>query len=437
MIEPVDFAEVYIWDVRVGVVAYDRKSGLASFEYDSNWIGYDIELFPIHMPLSRETYSFPALPRETYKGLPAGLADTLPDDFGNAIIDTWLSRQGRDKASFSPVERLLYTGNRGMGALEYRDAINLNNGGPQELQLDSLVKVAQEILDSRGELTVDLAGDEEQAIKDLFQVGVSAGGARPKAVIAINEDRTSVLSGQADAPEGYEHYLIKFDGVTEKNQDKETYGDPQGFGRSEYAYFLMARDAGITISDCELLKTGDLAHFMTKRFDRVNGGKLHYQSYCAMGHVDFRQKGAHSYEGLLGTMRELGLTRDEQIELFRRSVFNIVARNQDDHTKNFGFLQGGDGVWALAPAFDVAYSYNPKGDWTKYHQMSVNGKVGDFTRADLLSVCDKITNFKEKEANDIINRVVEIVSQWDSYAERAGVFDWYKKQIASNLRLGI
>jgi serine/threonine-protein kinase HipA len=431
-----DLAEVKIWGERVGAISFDRSTGFGTFEYDRAWFNYGLELFPMHMPLSEEQFTFTDVSRQTYKGIPPGLADTLPDDFGNAVINAWLAREGRDPDTFSPVERLLYTGSRGMGALEYSPAIGQVNAPSGELQLNSLVDVAQQILDKREAFDVGLHDDNEGAIKALFQIGTSAGGARPKAVIAINEDRSSVLSGQVDTPAGYEHYLIKFDGISQKNIDQETYGDPQGFGRMEYAYFNMARDAGITIMDCELLEKDGLSHFMTRRFDRIEGEKMHYQSLCAMAHADYKVPGAYSYEGMLGVMRNLRLSRTEQIELYRRMVFNVVARNQDDHTKNFGFIMGKDGEWALAPAFDIAYSYKKGSPWVNDHQMTINGLRNDFKRSDLLSVGSAITRFK-KESEKIIDEVTEVVSEWAAYADDAGVFPSLKTEITGNLRIGI
>lgn len=434
--ETKDLAEVRIWGRRVGALVFDRDTGIGSFEYDKAWLRQGVELFPIHMPLSEEIYSFNNLSKETYKGLPPGLVDTLPDDFGNAVINAWLASQGRDTASFSPVERLLYTGSRGMGALEFAPAIAAKTTANGELEINILVQLAQKIINEREAFTLDMGQVKNKNLEALFQIGTSAGGARAKAVIAINGNRTSVLSGQVEAPPGYEHYIIKFDGVDEKNTGKETFEDAKGYGRMEYAYYQMACDAGITIMPSELLERDGLAHFMTKRFDRDGELKLHYQSLCAMVHADYKVPGGYSYEELLQTMRVLKLSRLDAIELYRRMVFNVVARNQDDHSKNFGFMINKEGEWALAPAFDIAYSYKKDSIWVNDHQLTINAKRNNFNREDLLSVGRSISRIG-KEANLIIDNVIDVVSEWPSYARDVGVFDELQKEIYSELRLNI
>jgi serine/threonine-protein kinase HipA len=431
-----DNAEVKIWNQSVGALSFDRNTGLGSFQYRDSWLATEIELFPLQMPLSKEVYAFPSLPNKTFRGLPAGLADTLPDDFGNAVINAWLASQGRDTTQFSPVERLLYTGKRGMGALEYSPAVQVGSSKTVELDVNEMVQFAQKIVSEHESFAMDIASKKNRNLEALFQIGTSAGGARPKAVIAVNAARTSVLSGQIDVPEGYEHYLIKFDGVDEHSAGKETFDDPKGFGRMEYAYFKMARDAGINIMHCELLERGGLAHFMTKRFDRIGRKKLHYQSLCAMDHADYRQPGLYSYEELLQTMRRLRLPRTDAVELYRRMVFNVVARNQDDHTKNFGFMITEDGDWSLAPAFDIAYSYKQDSQWINSHNLSINGKRDDFTRADLLAVGKGISNFYT-DAELIINEVTSVVARWEEYASEAEVFPKLQKLIAGNIRLNL
>jgi serine/threonine-protein kinase HipA len=434
--EPHDNAEVRIWNQSVGALSFDRKTGLGSFEYRDSWITTGIDLFPLQMPLSKEIYTFPYLPVDTYKGLPAGLADTLPDDFGNAVINAWLASQGRDTTQFSPVERLLYTGNRGMGALEYSPATQVSPGKAIELEVNEMVQFAQKIISERESFAMDINHQKNKNLEALFQIGTSAGGARPKAVIAVNADRTSVLSGQIDVPEGYEHYLIKFDGVDEHSTGSETFDDPKGFGRMEYAYFKMARDAGINIMDCELLERGGLAHFMTKRFDRIGRTKLHYQSLCAMDHADYKQPGSYSYEELLQTIRRLKLPRTDAVELYRRMVFNVVARNQDDHAKNFGFMITEDGNWSLAPAFDIAYSYKEGNKWINSHNLSINGKRENFTRADLIAIGKGISNFST-DAELIIDEVTSVVARWEEYASDAKVFPKLQKLIGKNIRLDL
>lgn len=427
-------ARVEIWGRTVGALSYDEDTGLCAFQYDPSWISTAIELSPVKLPLSDRVYQFPALSRETYRGLPGAFADSLPDDFGNALVDAWLARAGRDKDSFSGLERLLYTGKRGMGAFEYFPSIDTGLESSEIVELESLVDMAQSVLDQRAELSGTLAsGTSSESLYALFQVGTSAGGARPKAVIGINKARTEIRSGQVDLPEGFEHYLLKFDGVAERSATKETFGDPGGFGRMEHAYYLMAKDAGISMSDCELLMDGPRAHFMTRRFDRVGNRKMHYQSLCAMDHADYNMPGHYSYEQLFSLMRSLRLNRAQALELYRRMVFNIVARNHDDHTKNFGFILNEQRNWELAPAFDMAYSYKPGSKWLNSHQMSLNGKRDDFTRKDLLSPAGKF----KKEANQIIDEVTEIVSQWPKYAKETEVFPDFIRKIQSAHRLDL
>ncbi|MBU3071209.1 type II toxin-antitoxin system HipA family toxin [Aestuariicella sp. G3-2] len=437
-----NLAEVRLWQQQVGALVFDPKTRTALFEYSPEWLAKGVEIAPIHMPLSRGKFQFPGLNPDTYKGLPAVFADTLPDDFGNAVINAWLARNGRSSESFSPLERLLYSGQRGMGALEYAPAIRAGQDAPQSsLELSSLVAMAQAVLDQRANLDVSLSPalqkQDSQSMSAILQVGTSAGGARPKAVIAINRERTEIRSGQLDAPEGFEHYLLKFDGVEEHKVDSEVFGDPQGFGRMEYAYYLMACDAGLNMSPSELLMEGKRAHFMTRRFDREGNRKLHYSSLCAMDHADYKRPGSYSYEEMLTLARRLRLPREDAVEIFRRMVFNVVARNHDDHSKNFGFiLASPNDAWRLAPAFDVAYSYKADSPWVNSHQLSLNGKRDSFEHEDLLAIASLIGNFRQ-EAKRIIAQVTEVVSEWAHYAETADVFEGFKEEINNNLRLNL
>lgn len=432
-----NLAEVRLWGKQLGALAYEPRTGISTFEYSPQWREQGCEIAPLHMPVSARKYRFPGLNQQTYRGLPPVFADTLPDDFGNAVINSWLARQGRDSASFTPVERLLYTGNRGMGAIEFCPAIKHDLKELDNLAIDSLVSMAQQVLDDRLQLKQPIASNEQndQAMQAIMQVGTSAGGARAKAVIAINKDRSQIRSGQLDITEGFEHYLLKFDGVEEHKTNSETFGDPQGFGRMEYAYYLMAKAAGINISPSELLIEGQRAHFMTKRFDREGKQKLHYVSLCAMDHTDYRQPGSYSYEQLLAVARQLKLPRADAIEIYRRMVFNVIARNHDDHSKNFGFiLRDPSASWRLSPAFDIAYSYKKDSPWVNSHQLSLNGKRDHFSRDDLLQVAELIGNFK-REANEIIEQLIHTVSQWSDYATRAGVFTSLHDEVKANLRI--
>lgn len=425
-------AKVTLWGHTVGALAL-QPDGSIAFEYEPQWLARGVEIAPLKLPARTGIFRFPELNPATFKGLPGAFADTLPDDFGNAVINAWLERQGIPREDFGTLDRLLYTGSRGMGALEYHPAKALSASAAEDIQLDSLLQVAQEILDQRAKLGAQLS--EPGALKSILQVGTSAGGARPKAIVALSDDRTRIRSGQVEAPEGFTHYLLKFDGVVEHRTDQETFGDPQGFGRMEYAYYRMATDAGIVMEPCELLEEGERAHFLTRRFDREGTHKRHYQSLCAMDHADYKAPGQYSYEELFSTARRLRLTRKEAIQLYRRMVFNVVARNHDDHTKNVGFLlDGPDARWRLAPAFDVAYSYKPGSPWVNSHQMSLNGKRDQFSRDDLLSVASQVGDF-QSEAKRVIEQVCDIVAQWPQYAEQAGVPASLKAEVWDNVRL--
>jgi len=434
-----NLAEVRLWGELVGALLYDPTSKMSTFEYAPEWISKGIEIAPLRMPLSSRKYQFPNLNTETYKGLPAAFSDILPDDFGNAVIDAWLARNGRDANTFTSLERLLYTGDRGMGALEFMPAISRKNTSGGNIELVSLIEMAQKVLDQRSNLSENILAEEmnNDAMSGLLQVGTSAGGARAKALIAVNADKTQLRSGQLDAPKGFEHYLLKFDGVEEHKVNSETFGDPKGFGRMEYAYYLMAIDAGINMSPSEILIDGERSHFMTKRFDRSGNKKHHYISLCAIDHADYKKPGAYSYEQLLSVARQLKLSRKDAVEIYRRMVFNVVARNHDDHTKNTGFLlKSAKSKWCLSPAFDIAYSYKKDSPWVNSHQMSLNGKRDKFIRDDLLAVGTLLSNFK-KESNQIIDEVISVVEKWDEYANKAGVFDDLAVEIKKNHRLVI
>ena len=424
-----DTALVKLWGEVVGAVSWLDDRGHAVFEYEPAFLKKGLDISPIHMGLAAAAqgdaiFSFPALNRETFQGLPGLLADVLPDKFGNLIIDAWLARNGRDGASFSPVERLCYTGKRGMGALEFSPAINDRFDRSVSLEVAALVELAQTIMVQRTDLHVTL-GDAEQdnaeALMDILRVGTSAGGARPKAVIAMDGDG-HVISGQGEVPAGYDYWLLKFDGVT----DMEL-GAPKEFGRIEYAYHLMAKAAGIDMMECRLLEEHGRAHFMTRRFDRVQGRKIHLQSLCGLAQYDFNLAGAYSYEQAFAVMRVLRLSKADAVQQFRRMAFNVVARNQDDHTKNIAFLMDPAGQWRLSPAFDVMYSHNPAGKWTNQHQMSLNGKRDHFTLADLVAVGESISLPK---STDIIRDVIDAVAQWPQFARQAGVKDEIQRQIA-------
>lgn len=416
-------AEVVLWGARVGAVSWDPERQLASFQYDRAFQTSGIELAPLTMPLSDRVYSFPELNRESFRGLPGMLADALPDRFGNTLIDAWLIREGRSLADFSPVERLLYIGSRAMGALEFRPARYSRKRRTEPLDVAELVELANAVLSDRAAMATSLAGDDNdrrQALNDILQVGVSAGGARAKAVIAWNPDTNEVRSGQVAAPPGFSYWILKFDGVRE-NRDKEALADPLGFGLIEYGYYLMARAAGIDMNESRLLRENGRAHFMTRRFDRTDdGARLHMQSLCALAHYDFNAAGAYGYEQALAVIERLGLGKAALEQQFRRMVFNVAARNQDDHTKNIAFLMDRSGRWSLSPAFDVTFAYNEHGVWTHQHQMSVNGKRRDITLEDFLTVADRF-RITLPRAKRIIAEVDAAIGDWPQHAQQAGV----------------
>ena len=427
-------AEVRLWGKTIGAVSLPDGQDVASFEYDAAFAQSGIQVAPIMMPLSRRVYSFPQLARPTFHGLPGLLADSLPDRFGNALIDAWLASQGRQSDSFNAVERLCYTGERGMGALEFVPVLGPRAKQATRIEVGKLVELASEVLTHRNNLRATFAADGKQdVLKDILRVGTSAGGARAKAIIAWNPKTNEVRSGQVKAGKGFEYWLLKFDGVS-GNRDKEL-EDPKGYGLIEYAYYLMARDCGIDMSECRLFEEHGRSHFMTRRFDRLAGGeKLHMQSLCAMAHFDYNMAGAYSYEQALLVMRQLKLPMQAIEQLYRRMVFNIVARNQDDHVKNIAFLMDKSGAWSLAPAFDVTYSFNPAGTWTASHQMTMNGKRDHFTMDDF-NACAKTASMKRGRAGKIVAEVQATVSKWGAFAEQAGVPDAVRRKIHAALVL--
>jgi serine/threonine-protein kinase HipA len=428
-------AEVRLWGSRIGAVFLEDGSDIAVFEYDPAFARSGIQVSPLTMPLGPERYVFPALNPDTFHGLPGLLADSLPDRFGNALIDAWLAGQGRRPESFNAVERLSYVGTRGMGALEFAPARGPRRSPNEEIHIGKLVELASEVLTRREELVTSLAhGRDEDAMREILSVGTSAGGARAKAVVAWNPYTNELRSGQIDLSPGFEHWLLKFDGV-ESNRDKDRLADPQGYGAIEYAYSNMAKEAGIAMTECQLLEENGRRHFMTRRFDRdKRGGKRHMQSLCGLAHFDFNQAGAYSYEQAFLVMRDLGLPHSATEQLFRRMVFNVIARNQDDHVKNIAFLMDQAGIWELAPAFDITYAYRPDSRWTSQHQMSLNGKRDDFTRQDLRELGRRVT-LKRGRAEDILEEVLEVVSRWPSFAAEANVSSQHIEHVGHALRL--
>ncbi len=427
-------AEVQLWGRTIGAVSLEEGREVAAFQYDPAFAASGIELSPVVLPLSERVYEFPALPQNTFHGLPGLLADSLPDEFGNALIDAWLATQGRTAGSFSAVERLCYTGARGMGALEFVPAMGPKPRKATKIEVDSLVRLAGEVLTHRGDLQGHFhETGKEKTLRDILRVGTSAGGARAKAVIAWNRKTNEVRSGQITSGDGFEYWLLKFDGVA-GNKDKEL-EDPKSYGAIEYAYHLMAKAAGITMTECRLMEENGRRHFMTRRFDRRDGGgKLHMQSLCALAHFDFNQAGAYAYEQALLTIRQLKLPMAAVEEQFRRMVFNIVARNQDDHVKNIAFLMDKQGGWSLAPAFDVTYRHNPSGSWTATHQMTLNAKRDGFVLDDF-EACAKGALMKRGRAATIIEEVQAAVKRWPEFAAKAQLSKERRDKIQNTHRM--
>lgn len=404
-------AYVNIWNQRVGAVAWDEQNGTASFEYEPEFVQTGLELSPIMMPTeASRIYRFvDHRNTSTFKGLPGLLADVLPDKYGNTLINQWLVKNNRPANSINPVETLCFIGQRAMGALEFEPAMPKDRGQSIRLEMNELIDITSKILSGRQEFLTNLQPEQEKSLQAILKIGTSAGGARAKALIAFNKETQEIRSGQANVPRGFEHYLIKFDGI-----EDEQYGTSKGYGRVEMAYYKMAVDAGIEMMESELLEENGRAHFMTKRFDRLNGAsKVHVQSFCALRHYDFNDITLYAYEDLFETMRLLVLPYPQAEQLYRRMVFNVIAKNCDDHTKNFAFTMDQSGEWSLSPAFDVCYAYRPSSSWVSQHCLSVNGKRKNIEKADLLEVARKMNI---KSANEIIDQIDQDISRWKDYA---------------------
>lgn len=431
----VDVAEVKIWGELAGAIRWDQEQQLGFFQYDPNFIQKGWDLSPIKMPIENGStiYSFPELRKgrgeteDTFKGLPGLLADALPDKYGNRLINVWLAKQGRPENSMNPVEKLCFIGKRGMGALEFEPAQIKTSKNTFSLELDSLVEVAKKMLNERESFLTNIDKEEEKAMQEILKIGTSAGGARPKAVIAYNPKTKEIRSGQTSVPKGFEHWLIKLDGVSGAQ-----FGESTGWGRVEYAYYLMAKECEINISECELLEENGRAHFITKRFDREGNTKHHVQTFCGLQHFDFNDMYGFSYEQLFQTMRLLRLTYPEAEEMFRRMVFNVIATNYDDHTKNFSFMLKQNENWTLAPAYDLCFSFDETNHWVSKQTLSINGKRLDISKKDLLTIA-KDNNIKK--GDQIIQEINSVVSNWYSFAKKAEVRKDLTERIYRNLNL--
>lgn len=420
-------AFITLWGQRVGAVSWNSETRLGAFQYDKEFLAAGLDLSPLLMPLEKGDviYEFQENRNlSTFKGLPGLLADILPDKYGNALINTWLLRNGRSTNSLNPVELLCFIGKRGMGALEFSPEEPKASSGSTKIEMNELVQIAEQILMGKKDFETDLTHEEEKALLDILKIGSSAGGARAKALIAYNEKTGEVRSGQTNALNGFEHWMIKFDGVTDTQ-----FGASHGYGRVEMAYYLMALDAGIHMMESRILEENGRAHFMTKRFDRVGGKeKIHIQTFCAINHFDFNEVMLYSYEELFETMRMLNLSYPEAQEMYRRMVFNVLSRNCDDHTKNFSFMMNQKGEWSLSPAYDVCHAYRPDSQWVSQHALSINGKRKNITRDDLLEV-GKLMNIKR--ANDLIDEVKNSCAKWMFFADTAQVEPRLRDAIAA------
>ncbi|HEY4811221.1 MAG TPA: type II toxin-antitoxin system HipA family toxin [Solirubrobacteraceae bacterium] len=427
-------AAVTLWGARIAAVSIDASAHYATFQYDPAFVRSGIQLAPVRMPLRTQPYSFPGLPHDAFSGLPGLLADALPDRWGTALINAWLASQGRDESSFDVVQRLCYVGTRGVGALEFEPAHEPSLPPGADIQVDALVRLASEVLAERQQFVTELSEQpDEEAMKAILAVGSSAGGARPKAFIAYNDATGQVRSGQVQVGDGFRYWLLKFDGVSHAGD--HGLADPQGWGAIEYAYSKMARAAGIEMTECRLLEENSRRHFMTRRFDRPDGGgKLHMQTVGALEHVSYNEPGTYSYEQALLLIRRLGLGTPDVEQQFRRMVFNVVARNQDDHVKNIAFLMDRAGAWSLSPAYDVVWAWQPGNLWLDSHQMSINGKRNGFTVADLRAGAE-VGGLKRGRAEAILAEVVDVVAGWSEIAEQVGIDERIAERIASSHRL--
>jgi serine/threonine-protein kinase HipA len=432
----VTVAAVTLWGSRIGAVSIRAGDRYAAFQYDPAFARSGIQVAPVKMPLREAPYRFPGLPEDAFSGLPGLLADSLPDRWGSALVNAWLASEGREPSSFDVVERLCYVGTRGMGALEFRPAREPASTGEEDLQIEALVRLAGEVLADREAFVAELAANpEEEAMRAILSVGTSAGGARPKAVIAYNEATGQVRSGQLDAGEGFQHWLLKFDGVAHAGDHGLV--DPRGWGAVEYAYAKMADVAGLAMTESRLLEENGRRHFMTRRFDRPGDrSKLHVQTLAALEHVSYNEPGTYSYEQALLLMRRLGLGAAAVEQQFRRMVFNVVARNQDDHVKNIAFLMDRAGAWSLAPAYDVTWAWKPGNLWLDSHQMSINGKRDGFTVADVRAAA-RVAGLKRGRAEAVLAEVGDAVQGWRAIAAEVGIAEEMAEAIARSHRLAL
>ena len=426
----INTAEVILWGTRIGVVHQEDGKPYVSFEYDKDFIGSGIEVSPIKMRLSNVVYEFPDLSGDAFHGAPGLIADSLPDKFGNRVIERWLMEQGHSLDDFNTIDRLCYTGVRGMGALEYRPVSGPKSVAEENVNIDKMVEFASKVLSDKE--SKKLSVDEQIGYSQLVQLGTSAGGARAKALIAVNEETSEIKSGQIDAGNGFEYWLIKFDGV--KRNGDHNLKDSVEYTLIEYAYYLMAKAAGIYMEKCKILEENGRHHFMTKRFDRVENQKIHMQTLGALTHIDYNYPGQCSYEQAAEVIRLLNSSMSDVEQLYRRMVFNVIFVNQDDHVKNISFLMNKMGEWRLSPAYDITFSYNLNNRWLKAHQMLVNGKSEKITYNDLISA-GKNMGIASSKCKKIINDIIKVLDDIEKYFEQVGVREETYSKLAKVINL--
>lgn len=411
---------VRLWDKDVGIISWDERQRIARFQYTKDFLNSGLEISPLKMPLDEKIYVFPELREKevssTFLGLPGIFADSLPEKYGNSLMKNWLRRQGKRFEDLNPVEKLCYVGKRGMGALEYEPSIDFLKKREERINIDDLVKVAKDIILNE-ENKKNPVIENQNLVEQLIKISTSAGGAKAKALIAMkfkDGKPSAIYSGQADPREDLSYWIIKFSDV--KNDEHKS---DLNTGRLEYAYYLMAKASGIEMTHSHILKDSNgTGHFVTQRFDRIKGRKIHMTSLCGLAHLDRNPPGEVGYEELFDTARSLKLDNTRLEQLYRRMVFNILARNQDDHTKNHSFLMFEDGSWDITPAYDLCFSYNKDSKWIALQQMSCNGKRDDFTYNDLIKAAKQADISNPKR---IIAEVRTVLDSWKEFAFKAGL----------------
>lgn len=407
-----NIVQVSIWGKNVGLLSWDDKRGCSSFQFDRDFINNGLDIAPLVAPLSsaivQRGFPFSGNKEKPYYGLPEFIADSLPDHWGNVVFQKWLEANNLHTRQINIVDRLSFIGKRAMGAFEFQPA-HIKEDASIDIELSSLYELANRIFNDRQNVSIDI--NNGLIIEDLYKVGTSAGGQRPKAIIAIDETTGIIRSGQADLPQNFKHYILKFD--TSKPDDFP-------FTKIEMAYYLMARDCGIDMMPSKLVEIEGTQNFLTQRFDRVDGIRIHTQTMAAMSSF------ADTYEDLFVIGRKINLTAEEQTQQYRRMVFNILAGNVDDHTKNFSFLMYPNGEWHIAPAYDLIFSIDPDSRLFRNHELSVRGKRNNITRKDLIDFA-KAQDIKNPA--NIIEQTIEVVKKFNDYAEQVGISEYWISRI--------